>query len=275
MEECHYCRNPVQPNWNFCRKCGARLIHKEEQDEELVVKDDVVEVAKEDPSSPTGMVYEPLEVKEVKVEEEKEKELTDDELVERIADTIIKREEYNDLLKKKHELEVEIEKLLDRVKNKLIPRNEALPRIQQLKEEVETVAEKEKNFENFSAILPIEEIIEDRNNERKKLKKLSALKGDKAVSRATLDELETKYKKNIENLTTKLNIELAKMRKTFDAIEKKMRSLQRNLEILYVNSQTGEISEADYKKQKSEVSKEIEKMKKVSKVVANILAEAK
>ncbi|MHA1223152.1 MAG: zinc-ribbon domain-containing protein [Candidatus Heimdallarchaeaceae archaeon] len=275
MEECHYCRNPVQPNWNFCRKCGARLIHKEEQDEELVVKDDVVEIAKEDPSSPTGMVYEPLEVKEVEVEEEKEKELTDDELVERIADTIIKREEYNDLLKKKHELEVEIEKLLDRVKNKLIPRNEALPRIKQLKEEVETVAEKEKNFENFSAILPIEEIIEDRNNERKKLKKLSALKGDKAVSRATLDELETKYKKNIENLTTKLNIELAKMRKTFDAIEKKMRSLQRNLEILYVNSQTGEISEADYKKQKSEVSKEIEKMKKVSKVVANILAEAK
>ena len=253
MEECHYCRNPVQPNWNFCRKCGARLIHKEEQDEELVVKDDVVEIAKEDPSCPTGMVYEPLEVKEVEVEEEKEKELTDDELVERIADTIIKREEYNDLLKKKHELEVEIEKLLDRVKNKLIPRNEALPRIKQLKEEVETVAEKEKNFENFSAILPIEEIIEDRNNERKKLKKLSALKGDKAVSRATLDELETKYKKNIENLTTKLNIELAKMRKTFDAIEKKMRSLQRNLEILYVNSQTGEISEADYKKQKSEV----------------------
>jgi len=265
----------VQSHWNFCRKCGARLLHKEET-EELVVKDEVIEVAKEDPTSPTGMIYEPLEVEEVEIEEEKdERELTDDELVERIADVIVKREDFNALLKKKVDLEDEIEKLLDRVKNKLIPRDEALPRIKQLKEEVEEVTVKEKNFEDFSAILPIEEILEDRNNERKKLKKLSPLKGDKAVSRATFDEMETKYKKNIENLTIKLNVELAKMRKTFDALERKMKFLQRDLEVLYVNSQTGEISEKQYEKYKQEKSVEIEKMKKVSKTVANILAEAR
>jgi len=123
--------------------------------------------------------------------------------------------------------------------------------------------------------LPIEEIIEDRNNERMKLKKLSGLKGDKAVSRTTLEEMETKFKKNIENLTTKLNIELAKMRKTFDALENKMKTLQRDLEVLYVNSQTGEISEKKYEKHKLEKSKEIDKMKKVSKTVAEILAEAR
>jgi hypothetical protein len=265
----------VQSHWNFCRKCGARLLHKEEE-EELVVKDEVIEVAKEDPSSPTGMIYEPLEVEEVEVDEEEEKkELTDEELVERIADVIIKREDYNALLKKKADLDDEINKMLDRVKNKLIPRNEALPKIKELKEEVDEVTAKETNFENFSAILPIEEIIEDRANERKKLKKLSALKGDKAVSRATFDEMEAKYKKNIENLTIKLNVELAKMRKTFDALERKMKSLQRDLEVLYVNSQTGEISEKAYEKHKQEKSVEIEKMKKVSKTVANILAEAR
>ena len=275
MVECHYCRNPVQSHWNFCRKCGARLMHKEDK-EELIVKDEVVEIATEDPESPTGMIYEPLEVEEVKVEEEEEKkELTDDELVERIADVIVKREDYNALLKKKADLDDEINKLLDRVKNKLIPRDEALPKIKNLKEEVEEISAKEGDFENFSAILPIEEIIEDRNNEKKKLKKLGGLKGDKAVSRATLDEMETKFKKNIENLNLKLNIELAKMRKTFDALEKKMKTLQRDLEILYVNSQTGEISEKEYEKFKQEKSKEIERMKKVSKTVANILAEAR
>ena len=275
MEECHYCRNPVQPNWNFCRKCGARLIHKEEK-EELVVKEEVVEIAREDPDSPTGMIYEPLEVEEIEVDEkEEEKELTDEELVERIADVIIKREDFNALLKKKTDLDDEINKLLDRVKSKLVPRDEALPRIQKLKEEVEEVSVKEKNFENFSAILPIEEIIEDRSNIRTKLKKLSALKGDKAVSKATLEEMETKFKKNIENLTLKLNIELAKMRKTFDALERKMKSLQRELEVLYVNSQTGELSEAEYAKHKQEKSKEIDRMKKVSTTVANILAEAR
>lgn len=276
MVECHYCRNPVQSHWNFCRKCGARLVHKEDP-EEFVVKDEVVEIATEDPESPTGMIYEPLEVEEVKVEEEEEKkkELTDDELVERIADVIVKREDYNALLKKKTELNDEIDKLLDRVKNKLIPRDEALPKIKGLKEEVERVTVKEDAFENFSAILPIEEIIEDRNNEKKKLKKLSGLKGDKAVSRATLEEMETKFKKNIENLELKLNIELAKMRKTFDALEKKMKTLQRDLEILYVNSQTGEISEKEYEKFKNEKSEEISRMKKVSKTVANILAEAR
>lgn len=275
MVECHYCRNPVQTHWNFCRKCGARLIHKEES-EEIIIKDEVVEIGREDPESPTGMIYEPLEIEEVEIDEEEEKkELTEEELVERIADTIVKREDYNALLKKKEELENEIEILLDRVKNKLIPRTEALPKITELKEEVEQVSSQEKEFENFSAILPMEEIIEDRNNERKKLKKLSALKGDKAVSKATLDEMETRYNKNIENLTTKLNIELAKMRKTFDALEKKMKTLQRDLEILYVNSQTGEISEKEYQKQKNAKSKEIEKMKKVSKTVANILAEAR
>jgi hypothetical protein len=275
MVECHYCRNPVQSQWNFCRKCGARLVHKEDP-EEFIVKDEVVEIAKEDPESPTGMLYEPLEVEEVKVEEEEEKkELTDDELVERIADVIVKREDYNALLKKKNDLDDEINKLLDRVKNKLIPRNEALPRIKELKEEVESVSVLEDKFENFSAILPIEEIIEDRNNEKKKLKKLSGLKGDKAVSRATLEEMETKFKKNIKNLELKLNVELAKMRKTFDALEKKMKTLQRDLEILYVNSQTGEISEKEYGKYKQEKSVEIDRMKKVSKTVANILAEAR
>ncbi len=274
MVECHYCRNPVQSQWNFCRKCGARLVHKEDP-EEFIVKDEVVEIAKEDPESPTGMLYEPLEVEEVKVEEEEKKELTDDELVERIADVIVKREDYNALLKKKTDLDDEINKLLDRVKNKLIPRNEALPRIKELKEEVESVSVLEDKFENFSAILPIEEIIEDRNNEKKKLKKLSGLKGDKAVSRATLEEMETKFKKNIKNLELKLNVELAKMRKTFDALEKKMKTLQRDLEILYVNSQTGEISEKEYGKYKQEKSVEIDRMKKVSKTVANILAEAR
>jgi hypothetical protein len=265
----------VQSHWNFCRKCGARLLHKEET-EELVVKDEVIEVAKEDSSSPTGMIYEPLEIEEVEVDEEEEKkELTDEELVERIADVIVKREDFNALLKKKADLDDEINKMLDRVKNKLIPRNEALPKIKELKEEVDSVTTREADFENFSAILPIEEIIEDRANERKKLKKLSALKGDKAVSRATFDEMETKYKKNIENLTIKLNVELAKMRKTFDALERKMKSLQRDLEVLYVNSQTGEISEKAYEKHKQEKSVEIEKMKKVSKTVADILAEAR
>ncbi|MCG3225683.1 MAG: zinc ribbon domain-containing protein [Candidatus Heimdallarchaeota archaeon] len=275
MVECHYCRNPVKSHWNFCRKCGARLFHKEEA-EELVVKDEVIEVAKEDSSSPTGMIYEPLEVEEVVVDEEEEKkELTDEELVERIADVIVKREDFNTLLKKKADLDDEINKMLDRVKNKLIPRNEALPKIKELKVEVDAVTAREADFENFSAILPIEEIIEDRTNERKKLKKLSGLKGDKAVSRATFDEMETKYKKNIENLTIKLNVELAKMRKTFDALERKMKSLQRDLEVLYVNSQTGEISEKAYEKHKQEKSVEIEKMKKVSKTVADILAEAR
>ncbi|MBY9000616.1 MAG: hypothetical protein KGD64_06865 [Candidatus Heimdallarchaeota archaeon] len=276
MVECHYCRNPVQSHWNFCRKCGARLLHKEDPTE-FVIKDEIVEVATEDSESPTGMLYEPLEVEEVKVEEEAEekKELTDDELVERIADVIVKREDYNALLKKKVDLDDEINKLLDRVKNKLIPRNEALPRIKEIKEEVEIISVQEDKFENFSAILPIEEIIEDRNNEKKKLKKLSALKGDKAVSRATIEEMETKYKKNIQNLELKLNVELAKMRKTFDALENKMKTLQRDLEILYVNSQTGEISEKDYQKFKQEKSVEIDRMKKVSKTVANILAEAR
>lgn len=276
MNECHYCKNPVQSHWNFCRKCGARLVHKDEP--ELVVKsEELIEIAKEDPESPTGMIYEPLEPEEIEVEdkEEEKRELTDDELVERIADVIVKREEYNALLKKKTELDDEINKLLDRVKNKLIPRNEALPRIKKLKEEVEEVSYQEEDFENFSAILPIEEIIEDRNNERKKLKKLGGLKGDKAVSRATLEEMETKFKKNIENLTTKLNIELAKMRKTFDALERKMKSLQRDLEVLYVNSQTGEISTVEYEQHKKEKSKEIDRMKKVSKTVASILAEAR
>ncbi|MFW9851365.1 MAG: hypothetical protein ACFFDS_00300, partial [Candidatus Thorarchaeota archaeon] len=81
-------------------------MHKDES-EELVVKDEVIEIAKEDPESPTGMIYEPLEVEEVKVEEEKEeKELTDEELVERIADVIIKREDFNALLKKKADLDL-------------------------------------------------------------------------------------------------------------------------------------------------------------------------
>ena len=275
MNECHYCRNPVQPHWNFCRKCGARQVHKDES--ELVIKsEEIIEIAKEDPESPTGMIYEPLEPEEIKVEEKEEKkDLTDDELVERIADVIIKREQFNALLKKKTELNDEINKLLDRVKNKLIPRDEALPRIKKLKEEVESVTSQEDEFANFSAILPIEEIIEDRNNERQKLKKLGGLKGDKAVSRATLEEMETKFKKNIENLTTKLNIELAKMRKTFDALERKMKALQRDLEVLYVNSQTGEITTKQYEQHKQDKSTEIDKMKKVSKTVASILAEAR
>ncbi|MHA1305542.1 MAG: zinc ribbon domain-containing protein, partial [Candidatus Heimdallarchaeaceae archaeon] len=186
-EECPYCHNPVKITWNFCRKCGARLEHEPEQEQIDPIKE---EVAVEDPTSPTGVIYESMQpVEETKEEKEEEKkELTDDELVARISDIIVSRETYNSLLKKKKELNNEISVLLDRVKNKLIPKEEALPKIKQLKEEVAEVTSKEKEFENFEAILPIEEIIEDRNNERLKLKKLKSQKRDKALSASTLAE---------------------------------------------------------------------------------------
>ena len=272
MGECPYCHNHVEPTWNFCRRCGARLF--QDVDKEPEVKMPVEEPAREEPSSPTGVIYErPLEIEEEK--EEEEKELTDDELVERISETIIKRDEYNELLRKRKELSEEIDILLDRLKHKLIPREEALPKIGQLKEEANRVKTRLKEFEDFSAILPIEEIIEDRNNERKKLKKLRSLKGDKAISKATYEEMEAKYKKNIELLNTKLNIELAKMKKTFNALQNKMKSLQRELEILYVKSQTGEITEKQYEKEKQKISEEISKFKKVAQTVQRILTEAK
>ncbi|MHA1399027.1 MAG: zinc ribbon domain-containing protein [Candidatus Heimdallarchaeaceae archaeon] len=273
-EECPYCHNPVKITWNFCRKCGARLEHEPEQEQIDPIKE---EVAVEDPTSPTGVIYESMQpVEETKEEKEEEKkELTDDELVARISDIIVSRETYNSLLKKKKELNNEISVLLDRVKNKLIPKEEALPKIKQLKEEVAEVTSKEKEFENFEAILPIEEIIEDRNNERLKLKKLKSLKGDKALSASTLAEMENKYKNNIEKLNLKLNIELAKMRKTFDAVGRKLKSLQKELEVLYIKSQTGEISESEYEREKKRISAELNKMKKVSNTVAAILAEAR
>ena len=65
------------------------------------------------------------------------------------------------------------------------------------------------------------------------------------------------------------------MKKTFDALERKMKQLQRNLEILYVQSQTGELGEKAYQKSKVEKSSEIDRMKKVSQVVKAILSEAK
>ena len=270
--ECPYCHSPVKQSWNFCRRCGARLEHDLEQVDPIKE-----EIAIEDPESPTGVIYESIKPVEEEVVEEKEekKELTDDELVERIAYVIISREKYNELLKKKKELDNEINILLDRVTNKLIPKEEALPKIKKLKQEVEEVTELEKEFEDFEGILPIEEIIEDRNNERIKLKKLKSLKGDKAISASTIAEMEAKYKKNIENLTVKLNIELAKMRKTFDAVSRKLKALQKELEILYVKFQTGEISETNYENEKKRVSEELSKMKKVSNAVAAILAEAK
>ncbi|MCK4846012.1 MAG: CdvA-like protein, partial [Candidatus Heimdallarchaeota archaeon] len=173
------------------------------------------------------------------------------------------------------ELEGEVSKLLDRVKNKLIPANEAKPKVKALSSEIDEITKTETEFEDFSAILPIEQIIEDRNNERQKYKRLQTLKGDKAISRGTYDEMEVKYKKNLEGLNMKLNIELTKMKKTFDALENKMKQLQRDLEILYVQSQTGELGEKAYQKSKVEKSSEIDRMKKVSQAVKAILSEAK
>lgn len=272
MSECPFCRNPTEDHWNFCRKCGAKIIRPVEP--EQVEVSEVVESVKKDEASPTGVIYEVEEPVEIEEEVEK-KELSDDELVERIAETVVKREQYNSLLKRKRELEGEVSKLLDRVKNKLIPANEAKPKVKALSSEIDEITKTETEFEDFSAILPIEQIIEDRNNERQKYKRLQALKGDKAISRGTYDEMEVKYKKNLESFKMKLNIELTKMKKTFDALERKMKQLQRNLEILYVQSQTGELGEKAYQKSKVEKSSEIDRMKKVSQVVKAILSEAK
>ncbi len=274
-EECPFCHNPVKPTWNFCRKCGARLPHEPDENSIDPIKE---EIAIESPESPTGVIYEPIKPTEDLEKEEKEeekKELTDDELVARISDIILSREEYNALLNKKNSLNKEISVLLDRLQNKLIPKDEALSKIKELKNEVAEVTEKEKKFKDFEGILPIEEIIEDRNNERLKLKKLKSLKGDKALSSSTLAEMEAKYKSNIEKLNMKLNIELVKMRKTFDAVSRKLKSLQKELEILYIKSQTGEISQEEYENNKKKLSEELSKMKKVSNTVAAILSEAK
>ncbi len=275
VSECPFCKNPVKESHNFCRRCGARIVHETQKKEEIIDEKVV-----EDSSSPTGVSYihdAPLEEEKTVVEdEEKEKPLTDDQLVERISNIIIQREEYATLLKQKQEVENEINKLLDRVQNKLIPRDEAIPKIRTLKAEVEEIKNKESQFEDLEGgILPIEEIIEDRNNEREKLRKLEAIKGDKSISRSSYEEVEAKYKKNIENLTLKLNIELAKMRKTFDALDKKIKSIQKESELLYIKYQTGEKSEKVYEEEKQKLSKQIQGLKKVSNVVANILAEAR
>lgn len=276
MSECPFCRNPTEDFWNFCRKCGAKIIRPVESKQ--VEVSEIVEIVKKDEESPTGVIYEveePIEIEGEEEEEVEKKELTDDELVERIAETIVKREKYNSLLKRKQELEGEVSKLLDRVKNKLIPAGEAKPKVKTLSSEIGKLTKTETEFEDFSAILPIEQIIEDRNNERQKYKRLQTLKGDKAISRGTYDEMEVKYKKNLEGLNMKLNIELTKMKKTFDALERKMKQLQRDLEILYVQSQTGELGEKAYQKSKVEKSSEIDRMKKVSQAVKAILSEAK
>ena len=96
MNECNYCRNPVKPHWNFCRRCGARLEHEPEPEAIDPIKE---EIAIETEDSPTGVIYEPLKKEEKEEEpEKKEEDLTDDELVARISFTVVSREEYNEFI---------------------------------------------------------------------------------------------------------------------------------------------------------------------------------
>ncbi len=243
---CPTCQNSIKENWKYCRFCGTKLERVEQPPK-------VEEVHLEESEAPA-------------VEEKPKAKLPefDRGLYYRVLASRGKRRQLNE---KKKQLLDEVNSLLEQVKSGLVSRDYALPKIQELKKEVQSLNEEAKTFSNLPEELPIETLIDQIESAREKFAKLQDLKGRSEISKETLREAKQQYLDNIELLMDQKSVVDGHLRNWLHDLKNELKTLRKDIEMLYIKRETGEIIEEEYTKRKKALADKINEVEQIIKAV--------
>ena len=224
VRECTRCGEEVNEKWLFCRFCGNRVKSEfssessdsfsyEESFEEDIVEDDDLITPEE--------VIDELSLEDVFL----------------IITTRDKRRTLNNM---KKDLSSEIDKLLDRLKLKLLPREDAVTQLTQLKTQKEEVEQLEASLPVISQdLIPLEILIEDEEVAKGKLFEINALRREGTVSKDTIRKAKQEYESQLNSIKEELGLELGRMRAWYADLTNDLKEQRTKLEMLIVKKRTG------------------------------------
>ena len=235
---CPICGKPVLPNFKFCKACGARL------------PKDIFEEKKQIESD-KGFYTSSKTIKEEI--ESKSTEPVDDDIVYALAvkgRLILIDKEMEEILD-------EIENLEERVKVRLVPKEDAKSRVTELNKRFVEIKLEKKKLEKGTTPIPIFDLMKRKDEAKERLQKLDGLKKEKSISEKTYDKMKQEYEYAISDSEKQITQEIIKMERWKDQLRRELNEKRELLETLFVRKSTGELSEDQYESEKIKLSEEI------------------
>ena len=165
---CPICGKPVLPNFKFCKSCGARLPKNLFKEKKKPSRDIHSSAMKDDFSSSATS----------------ETEAINPEIVQALA---VKRRMII-INKKMEEILEEIENLEERVKVGLVPKEDAIGRVDELNKRFVEIKIEKKKLSKRGAPIPVFELMEKKELSRERMSKLEGLKKEKSISQKTYEK---------------------------------------------------------------------------------------
>jgi hypothetical protein len=234
---CPICGKPALSNFKFCKSCGARLPKDLFKEKRKTSRDIHSSAIKDDFSSLAAQ----------------ETEALDSEVVHALAvkgRMIIIDKEMDEILE-------EIENLEERVKVGLVPKEDAIGRVDELNKRFVEIKIEKKKLSKRGAPIPIFVLMEKKDLSKERMSKLEGLKKEKSISQKTYEKMEREYKTSIADSERQITQELVKMEHWKDQLKKELAQKRETLEMLFVRKSTGELSEDEYNKEREDLSEEI------------------
>ncbi|MHA1911456.1 MAG: hypothetical protein ACTSYA_07155 [Candidatus Kariarchaeaceae archaeon] len=258
--ECTQCGEEVNEKWLFCRFCGNRVKSEfsSESSDSLSYEESISEDFDEidDLSTP--------------------EEVIDELSLEEVFLIITTRDKRRSLNTKKKDLSAEIDKLLDRIKLKLLPREDALKELSQLKNQTEEVEKLEASLPVISQdLIPLEILIEDEQVAKGKLYEINALRKEGTVSKDTIRKAKQEYESQLNSIKAELGLELGRMRAWHADLNQDLKEKRSKLEMLIVRKRTGELTEDEYEEKRAKHAEEIKSVEFGSEFIGRLIKQAK
>ncbi len=258
--ECTRCGEEVNEKWLFCRFCGNRVkseFSSESSDSfgyDESFSEDIDEV--DDLSTPEEVIDE-LSLEEVYL----------------IITTRDKRRTLNTM---KKDLSAEIDKLLERIKLKLLPREDAVKQLTQLKTQKEEVEQVEASLPVITQdLIPLEILIEDEEIAKGKLYEINALRKEGTVSKDTIRKAKMEYEDQLNSIKEELGLELGRMRAWNADLTQDLKEKRTKLEMLIVRKRTGELTEDEYEEKRATHAEEIKSVEFCNEFIGRLIKQAK
>lgn len=240
---CPSCDQIINTNWKYCRFCGVKLDIQVKQ--EPVVEEPAIE--------------EPEDIDEPEPEPE-----FNADLYYKVLSSRGKRRTLN---QQRKELLDEVNSLLEQVKSGLTSRDYALPKIKSLKSQVESLNAEAEKFSNVPETLPLETLLDEIESAENRLEKLKDMKADDNISKNTLKEAQKRYEENITLLRDQQSKVNGNLRTWNNGLKAKLKEKRKDLEMLYIKKETGELTESAYAERKDGLVKEINDLDNITKTV--------
>ncbi len=254
-ENCWNCGKPLVKGANFCKFCGSPIR-----------------------KTPKGRpaFSEPLLSEEPKyipaISESVEPSPVEEEIPEEIEMILVNRALLKTFDEQTRELLDKIDDVSERVKVGLMSAEEAKKKIQDLKEQVVKLNLNRKKAEEGETTLPVEAMISDINDLRKKISKLEDVHKKGKASEKTYQKVKGEYEEKLQDLEEKYAKEKAQLDVWITKLKTKEQTLKEEIETLYVKKEIGEVKEEEYKTKINEITEELEKTQSMLEELKSIIS---